>query len=147
MCIRDRPSVGYVVWDRRRKLKQEHIGLSGEEIRDIRLGGADGTEEIRKPLVCYVGDTAPIGLDNYEPVYKSKILITELTFFRPEHRREKIHKFGHTHIDDIIERAEKFENELIIVTHFSTRYHEREIRRVVEKRMPERIRDRVHLWI
>jgi ribonuclease Z len=141
------PSVGYVVWDRRRKLKQEYVGLNGEEIRDIRLGGADVTEEIRKPLVCYVGDTAPIGLDNYEPVYKSKILITELTFFRPEHRREKIHKFGHTHIDDIIERAEKFENELIIVTHFSTRYHEREIRRVVEKRMPERIRDRVHLWI
>ncbi|MFK7819028.1 MAG: MBL fold metallo-hydrolase [Planctomycetaceae bacterium] len=141
------PSVGYLVWDRRSKLKKEYVGLAGEEIRDLRLAGTDVTEELRSPLVCYVGDTAPSGLDNYESVYKAKILITELTFFRPEHRREKIHKFGHTHIDDIIERAEKFENELIIVTHFSTRYHEREIRRVVEQRMPEQIRDRVHLWI
>jgi ribonuclease Z len=141
------PSVGYLVWDRRRKLKKEYVGLAGDEIRDLRLAGNDVTEELRAPLVCYVGDTAPSGLDNYESVYKAKILITELTFFRPEHRREKIHKFGHTHIDDIIERAERFENELIIVTHFSTRYHEREIRRVLEQRMPERIRDRVHLWI
>ncbi len=141
------PSVGYVVWDRRRKLKAEFRDLSGPEIRDLRLEGTDVTEEKRTPIVCYVGDTAPSGLDSYEPVYKAKILITELTFFRPEHRREKIHKFGHTHIDDIIERAEKFENEVIIVTHFSTRYHEREIRRVLEKRMPEQLRDRVHVWL
>jgi len=141
------PSVGYVVWERRRKLKTEYTELSGPEIRDLRLSGTEVTEEKREPIVCYVGDTAPAGLDSYEPVYKAKILITELTFFRPEHRREKIHKFGHTHIDDIIERAERFENQLIVVTHFSTRYHDREIRRVVEKRMPERLKDRVHLWI
>ncbi len=141
------PSVGYVVWERRRKLRTEFAELSGPEIRDLRLSGTEVTEEKREPIVCYVGDTAPSGLDSYEPVYKAKILITELTFFRPEHRREKIHKFGHTHIDDIIERAERFENQLIVVTHFSTRYHDREIRRVVEKRMPERLKDRVHLWI
>ena len=141
------PSVGYLVWNRRRKLKPEYRDLSGDQIRDLRLGGTDVTEELRDPLVCYVGDSAPAGLDGYEPVYKSRVLITELTFFRPEHRREKIHKFGHTHVDDIIERAERFENELIIVTHFSTRYHEGEIRRVLEKRLPENLRDRVQLWL
>lgn len=141
------PSVGYVVWERRRKLKAEYRDLAGDQIRDLRLSGTEVAEELREPIVCYVGDTAPAGLDAYPPVYKAKVLITELTFFRPEHRRQKIHKFGHTHIDDIIERAEKFENELIIVTHFSTRYHDREIRRVVEARLPEQIRDRVKLWI
>lgn len=141
------PSVGYVIWERRRKLKPEYRELAGDQIRDLRLGGTEVTQELREPVVCYVGDTSPAGLDAYEPVYKARILITELTFFRPEHRREKIHKFGHTHLDDIIERAERFENQLIIVTHFSTRYHEGEIRRVVEKRLPARLRDRVHLWI
>ena len=51
---------------------------------------------------------------------EAKILITELSFIRPNHRREKIHKFGHMHLDDYIERADRFQNELIICAHFST---------------------------
>ncbi len=140
------PSVGYVVWDRRRKLKPEYVGRPGDEIRDLRLSGTDVTEEIRVPLVCYVGDSAPAGLDGYPPVYESQVLITELTFFRPEHRKEKIHKFGHTHLDDIIERADKFKNELIILGHLSTRYHERQATKAIRERMPESLRDRVELW-
>ena len=33
------PSLGFVVWERRRKLKPEFFGLPGEKIRDLRLGG------------------------------------------------------------------------------------------------------------
>ncbi len=75
------------------------------------------------------------------------MLITEMTFFRPEHRKEKIHKFGHTHLDDIIERADRFHNELIILSHFSTRYHERQVRAAVERRIPPSLLQRVHLWM
>ena len=141
------PSVGYVVWDRRKKLKPEFQSLSEREIRDLRLSGTDVSQEIRVPLVCYTGDTAPAGLDGYPPVYEAKLLITELTFFRPEHRKDKIHKFGHTHLDDIIERADRFKNELVIVAHFSTRYHERQIRKAVESKLPSQLKDRLHLWL
>ncbi len=141
------PSVGYVIWDRRRKLKPEFQKMTGDEIRDIRLGGTEVTHEVRKPLVCYVGDSSPDGLDGYPPVYEAQILITELTFFRPEHRKEKIHKFGHTHLDDIIERAEKFQNELIILGHFSTRCHDVQMKQAVDRRMPAKLRERVELWM
>lgn len=141
------PSVGFTVWDRRKKLMPEYQGLTGEEIRDIRMAGQEVTHEIRVPLVTYTGDTAPQGLDNDPSVYQSRILITEMTFFRPEHRKEKIHKFGHMHLDDIIARAEKFENELIILAHFSTRYHENQVRAAVERRLPKNLRDRVRLWM
>jgi len=141
------PSVGYVVWDRRKKLKSQYQGLSGEQIRDLRFAGTEVTDDVRIPLVCYCGDTAPAGLDNYPPVYESQVLITELTFFRPEHRKEKIHKFGHTHLDDLIERADRFKNELIIIAHFSTRYHERQIRKAIEGRLPPQLKDRIHLWL
>ena len=140
-------SVGYVVWDRRKKLKPEYQGLSGDQIRDLRLSGTEVTADVRVPIVCYTGDTAPGGFDGYPPVLQSQVLITELTFFRPEHRKEKIHKFGHTHLDDILERADKFQNELIILTHFSTRYEERQIQRAIEKRLPPQLKDRVHLWL
>ena len=141
------PSLGYVIWERRKKLKPEYQDLSGSEIRDIRLSGIEVSAEVRMPLVCYCGDTAPQGLDNCDAVYESKILITELTFFRPEHRKEKIHKFGHTHLDDIIDRADRFKNELIIFGHLSTRNHESQLRKAVEKRMPEELKKRVELWI
>jgi ribonuclease Z len=141
------PSVGYVVWDRRKKLKPEYQGRTGDEIRELRLAGAEVTHEVRVPILCYVGDSAPAGLDAYPPLYEATILITEMTFFRPEHRKEKIHKFGHTHLDDIIERADRFQNELIILSHFSTRYHERQIRAAVERRFPPSLASRVHLWM
>ena len=141
------PSVGYVVWDRRRKLKPELVGTPEDEIRKRRMAGEDVTNDVEKPLVCYVGDTAPAGLDGYPPVYEARVLITEMTFFRPEHRKQKIHKFGHTHLDDILERADKFQNELIILAHFSTRYHKRQTRHAVNQKLPESLKDRVQLWL
>jgi ribonuclease Z len=141
------PSVGYQVWLRRKKLKPEFQGLTGDQIRDIRLSGVEVSAEVRTPLVCYMGDTAPGGLDNYPPAYESRILITEVTFFRPEHRKDKIHKYGHTHLDDLIERADRFQNEIIIAMHFSTRYQTNQIERAVMKRLPPRLKERIKLWL
>lgn len=141
------PSLGYIVWERRKKLKQEYQSLRGDQIRDLRLSGVDVSAEIRIPLVVYTGDTSPAGLDACPDIYKARVLITETTFFRPEHRKEKIHKFGHIHLDDIIDRAERFQNELIVLAHFSTRYHEDQIRKAVLRRLPEKIRGRVELWL
>jgi ribonuclease Z len=141
------PSVGYVVWDRRFKLKEEYHGLAGDKIRDLRLSGVAVTREVRTPLLAYTGDTSPAGLDAYPPVFQAKVLITEMSFIRAKHRREKIHKFGHMHLDDFIERAERFQNELIICGHYSTRYHPDEVRRTVDARLPASLRERVRLWI
>ncbi len=141
------PSVGYIVWDRRFKLKEEYHGLPGDKIRDLRQSGVAVTREVRTPLLAYTGDTSPAGIDACPDVFRAKILITEMSFVRPNHRREKIHKFGHMHLDDFLERADRFENELIIVAHFSTRYHPNEVRRVVEPQLPPGLRDRIKLWL
>jgi len=141
------PSLGYLVWERRRKLKEDYLGLPGEKIRDLRLSGVEVTREVRTPILAYTGDTSPGGLDNNPALYETKILITEISFIRPNHRREKIHKFGHMHLDDFIERADRFKNELIICGHFSTRYHPQEVRKLVEAKLPPGLRERVKLWI
>ena len=137
------PSVGYLVWERRNKLKEEYHGLPGDQIRDLRLSGVAVTREMRTPLVCYTGDTSPAGLDGYPPAFEAKVLITEMSFIREKHRREKIHKYGHMHLDDFLERAERFKNELIVVAHFSTRYQVGEVRQLVERKLPPNLRDRV----
>jgi ribonuclease Z len=141
------PSVGFVVWDRRRKLKPEYQGMPGEKIRDLRLAGEDVTQEVRIPLLCYMGDTAPEGLDGYPPVYEARILITEMTFAAPNHRKERIHKFGHLHLDDLVARASRFKNELIIAAHFTTRCDARQIRQHVERALPDGLQNRLMLWL
>lgn len=141
------PSRGYVVWDRRNKLKDEFIGLPGDKIRDLKLSGVAITREVRVPLVAYTGDTAPAGLDACPACYDAKVLITEMSFIREKHRRDKIHKFGHMHLDDFVERADRFKNELIVTAHFSTRYHPQEVRRLLDHKLPPQLRAKMRLWV
>ncbi|NLE38172.1 MAG: metal-dependent hydrolase [Pirellulaceae bacterium] len=141
------PSLGFVIWERRRKLKPELAGLAGDEIRDRRLSGEEVTNETRFPLVAYLGDSTPAGLDRCPAMYRAKILIMEVTFVAPRHRKDRIHKFGHLHLDDVIERRDRFANELIIASHFSTRYHSNQIRHYVKDALPDMLDGRMHLWI
>ena len=108
------PSLGYLVWQRRNKLKPEYQELSGEEIRDLRLSGVEIAEEKRVPLLGYLGDSSPPGLDNNPDMYQAQILIAEMTFVAPAHRKDKIHKNGHMHLDDFVDRADRFQNEVVI---------------------------------
>jgi ribonuclease Z len=141
------PSMGFVVWDRRRKLRSEYAGLSGPQIRDLRLGGTDVTEEKRVARFAYLGDSAPEGLDNCPAMYEAQVLVMEMTFVAPSHRKDKIHKFGHIHLDDVVERRERFKNELIIASHFSTRYTSKRIRDVVGRVVPDMLDGRLQLWL
>jgi len=141
------PSLGFVVWQRRRKLKTEFQGLPGEKIRDLRLGGTEVTDEARTPRLAYLGDSSPDGLDACEAMFEAEVLIMELTFVASRHRKDKIHKYGHMHLDDLLERRHRFRNELVIASHFSTRYHPRQVRHYVEKALPDMLEGRLHLWL
>ncbi len=141
------PSLGFLIWERRKKLKPEYQSLTGDQIRDLRLSGVEVSAEIRIPKVAYLGDTSPPGLDALPETYRAQVLILEMTFVAPNERASVIHKYGHTHLDDLIERAERFENEVIIASHFSTRLHPDQILRIVEKRLPDALKGRLKIWL
>jgi len=141
------PSLGYLVWERRKKLKPEFHDLSGDQIRDLRLSGVEVSTELRLPKVAYLGDTAPQGLDAFPTIYQAQVLILEMTFVAPHERPSVIHKFGHTHLDDLLARADRFENEVIIASHFSTRLHPDQIQRIIEKRLPDSLAGRLKIWL
>jgi ribonuclease Z len=119
------PALGFIVWERRKKLKPEYQDFSGEQIRDIKLKGAEVTFETRIPLVAYTGDTAPEGLDRNPDMLRAKVLITEMTFLAPD----------------------QFKNDLIICGHFSVRYNAKQIQRWVDRALPDRLDGRLKLWI
>lgn len=140
-------AMNFLVWERRKKLKAEYRDLSGPEIRDLKLKGLEITDETHVPLVGYLGDSSPKGLDENPDLYRARILISEMTFLAADHRKELIHKNGHMHLDDYVERADRFENELIIAGHFSTRYSARQANRLVDKALPGRLDGRLKLFI
>lgn len=140
------PSLGYILWERRKKLKQEYLGLTGDQIRNLKFSGVEITEEKRIPLVAFTGDTSAAGLDRHPANFTAKVLITELTFVAKGHRRDRIQKYGHIHLDDIIERRGQFQNEVIVASHFSTRYQDDRFARIVHKRLPDMLDGRLLLW-
>ncbi|UUO06657.1 MBL fold metallo-hydrolase [Blastopirellula sp. J2-11] len=141
------PSVGYIVWQRRRKLKPEYQSLPGDQIRDIRLSGVEVTDEHRFPKLAYLGDSRPEAMDACPAFYEAETLIMEMTFLAPDHRREKIHKMGHIHLDDVVDRRDRFQNKTIIAGHFSVRYNDRQIKNYVEEKLPDMLDQRLHLWL
>lgn len=141
------PSLGYIVWERKQKLKPEYVDLRGDQIRDIKLSGVQITNEVRVPELAYLGDSAPAGLDKCPEMYEARVLISEMTFAAPDHRKDKIHKHGHMHLDDYVDRKDRFKNERIIVGHFSTRYNDRQVRQHVKKALPDMLGDRLYLWL
>jgi ribonuclease BN (tRNA processing enzyme) len=50
---------------------------------------------------------------------------------------------GHVHLDEVCERAHLFENEAILVTHLSQRYTPDEARRILARRLPPALHERV----
>lgn len=140
------PSLGFIVWERRRKLKAQFVGLTGDQIRDIRLAGTEVSEERRFPRVAYLGDSTIEGLDKNSDMYLADVLIMETTFVAPKHRMDKIRKLGHVHLSDVIARADRFQNQIIIGSHFSARYSASQIERRIRKVLPETLKPRFQVW-
>jgi ribonuclease Z len=140
------PSVGYIVWERRKRLKEEYSALTEMEIKNLAISGVEVSREIRIPKVAYLGDSRIQALDENPVMLQADILIMELSFVAKRHRGERIHKYGHIHLDDLVDRQQQFQNNTVIASHFSTRYLDLEIETTVRRRLPDMLNGRLVLW-
>ncbi|XP_050257604.1 tRNase Z TRZ1-like isoform X2 [Quercus robur] len=124
------PSQGYVVYSVKQKLKQEYIGLPGNEIKNLKLSGVEITYTVTVPEIAFTGDTMSdfIVDQNNIDALRSRILCT---FVDNSVQVEGARDYGHTHISEIIGHAERFENKAILLIHFSARHTAEEIQQVV----------------
>ena len=138
-------ALSFIVYHVKTKLKPEFLDLPGEQIRDLRLSGAEITYEVRTPLVAYTGDTRLDVLRQYPDFLSAQVLIAEMTFISLEHPLATIHKYGHSDLADFVSMKDEFKNEAIIAAHFSTRYSEKQIVRQVDKYLPGRLNGRLFI--
>ena len=135
------PSLGYMVIERRSKLKEEFRDLPQSKIKEIRNRGEEITNIIEIPTITYTGDTELCDSLRSEELAKSKIIISECTFFSPDHReRARIGK--HLHIRDYIELMETWEAQDVVLTHVSRRTSLGYAHKCVEELFKPEVRDR-----
>ncbi|MCC5785523.1 MAG: hypothetical protein JJU33_02345 [Phycisphaerales bacterium] len=138
------PSMGYVLYERRSKLKDEFAGLPQEKLRELKERGTEITRQLEIPLVAYIGDTLPGPWLVREDVLRAKVVISECTFFEPEHKgRAKIGM--HLHIDDIAEWLRVLRCEHLVLNHISRRTNIAYARQRLEEVLGEGDLARVHL--
>lgn len=136
------PTLAFVASEERHRLLPELESLSREEIKARAADGKPVAGPVAIPLAAYSGDTAA-GIFGEAPpdFFRAKVLLLECSFVE-ERDKGRAAPFKHLHLDDIAERADLFENEVVLLTHLTLRTPVDEIRRLVKKRLPARLADR-----
>ncbi|MDH4120292.1 MAG: MBL fold metallo-hydrolase [Deltaproteobacteria bacterium] len=144
------PSLGYTLYDVRKKLKDEFAGRPGHELAQLRKEGTVFEEEIWLPRLTYIGDSTIDTLYRETHVGLSKVLFLEVTFLMDD-ERDTARARGHTHLLDLLEflreRPGVLQNEHIVLKHFSMRYDRKFILRTLKSRLPPEFLERVTILL
>jgi ribonuclease Z len=143
------PSLGYVAISIREKLKPELMGTPGPELAEMKKRGIEIQYRVEVPMIAFLGDTTASGGRGSESVFdhpdvqNAQILITEVTFFDPEHRTKA--KAGrHLHLEQFAELLPKLKNQFIVVSHVTRRSGIRRARHLMRKRIGDEQMQRIH---
>jgi ribonuclease Z len=125
-------SLGYKIFQTKRKLKPELAGLAGEQIRQYALehGKESTSVEVRTNLLTYSGDTPVEDPARYDG---AQILIHEATFLGDDgDLHTNSHRNKHSRLETVIEMVSGIHIEKLVLGHFSSRYSAEEIDRDIQ---------------
>lgn len=96
------------------------------------------------PEIAFTGDTKSDFLvdSNNGDALKARILVMESTFVDDTVTVEHARDFGHTHLFEIASYGDMFQNNAILLIHFSARYRPDEIEAAIAK-LPPSLSNRV----
>ncbi|XP_021904654.1 tRNase Z TRZ1 isoform X2 [Carica papaya] len=117
-------SQGYVVYSIKQKLKHEYLGLSANELKNLKSSGEEITNTVTAPEVAFTGDTTSdfIVDEANADVLSAKILVMESTFVDESVEVVHARDYGHMHLSEVVNYADRFKNKAILLIHFSARY-------------------------
>ena len=136
------PSLSYALMKKTTKLKKEYLNLPGDQIKQLKEKKADIFNYTNICHAFFSGDTTIEILKDYIEAREARILFLECTYIDDARPVERARKWGHIHLDEIIENSKLFENELIVLKHFSRRYSPSYVKEVLEKKLTPEIKNR-----
>jgi ribonuclease Z len=137
------PSLGYLLIRRVKKLRLEYHGMPGPEIAARKAAGEDLFVTTDHLEVAYATDTLVQALDHTPELLDAQVLILECTFLDERKTLADARAGCHIHLDEWIDRAERFANQHIVLMHVSQIYRPDEIGAILDRRLPPSLRERV----
>ena len=92
----------------------------------LRTEGIEVTRREAIPLLAYPGDCGADIFEAAPELFEARVLLIECSFVRPEDV-SRAREYEHLHLQDFLDRAGLFRNEVVVLTHFSQRYPAEEI--------------------
>jgi ribonuclease Z len=129
-CDHSIPTIGYGFIENRRKLKNEYLKFSQEDISKLINEGINVTTEKKNYTFCYLGDTTCKVFEQID-IFKYKTIICECTFFDEIDKKEAKQK-KHIYWGDLVKIIEKHENIFFILIHTSQKYKFNDINEYVD---------------
>ena len=137
------PSLGYSVLSVREKLKQEYVGTPGPELAAMRKRGVEIQYRVEVPLFTYLGDTTAGPVFDHPDVQNAEVLITEITFFDPDHRTKA--KAGrHLHLEQFLQILPRLRNKELVLIHVTRRTGIGRAKRALRKRVGDEGMKHIH---
>jgi ribonuclease Z len=137
------PSLAYIIVRRVAKLRADLHGQTGPQIAARRRAGEEVSDHEDRLELAYATDTLVSALDHAPELMQARTLIVECTFLDHRKSLEAARAGCHIHLDEVIERADQFANEHIVMMHFSQLYRPDEISGILDARLPPQLRARV----
>jgi ribonuclease Z len=151
-CEHTVPTVGYLLYFRRRKLRQEFFAKSGAELAWLAACDIELQEEVRVPVFSYIGDTSYRVFLQHPEILKFPIVVCECTFLDAAHV-DRANLTRHTHWQQLRPIVAAHPEVSFILIHFSLRYRDEEIFDFFERENERRVAsdkrpfDNVELWL
>lgn len=137
-------SLGFTVLEKKKKLKEEYLGLSSSEIVALKRKDIAIDYPVETPIVTYLGDTSYMNFSKYDFIAQSKFLIAECTFVADEHTDRAL-AGDHMHIDDFLKMLNELDNQYVIVTHLSQRTYIVEAKKILKEKLSPALYDKTIL--
>jgi ribonuclease Z len=140
------PSQGYTVWERRHRLRAEFKGKPPRELAELRRRGVGIEDGYDVPLLSFTGDTRVEVLERVPELLETELLVVEATFLDDRVAPAEAREMGHIHLDELVARAELLTARRVVLHHFSARYSRESALRIASERLPDSLRERVHVF-
>jgi ribonuclease Z len=140
------PSFGYMLYEKKKKLKKVYENASREEILKAKSQGQAVEELYEAPLLAFTGDTQIEFLDQHPDIKKVPLLFMETTYLDEKKSIEETRKWGHTHLDELLPRLYELKNAHISLIHLSARYSTPQAFNILKEKLPENWQDRISVF-
>jgi ribonuclease Z len=115
--------------------------VPGPRLGELRRQGVAIDEVYDVPSLSFTGDTRVEVLERTPELQHTECLVIEASFLNDWVPKAEAREMGHIHLDELIERAALLPKTDVVFSHFSARYRAQDVQEILERRVPDGLRD------